>query len=771
MSMDLSLLVKANANQAKAEMASVQAEMKKIIDANRQATAETVKAATTETNARTAATEAARNEAAAVAAAARQKAAEEARAAAAAARAAQEEAAARAQVAASYSALRGMLDPLYAASVRYEQAVETLDAAVKSGAVSQDQANRVMAMAEDAYLKLGDRATHSAGGMSQMAYQGRMVAQQLGQVAQQGLVTGNYLGAMAIQFPDIAMGMATMGGAAEGATVAILGTEVAISTLIPVAALIASVTFPLMINAMGGGKSAADVLASAMTDAAGAVDAATSAAQGAAAPIEELAKKYGGAAAAVRDYLASIASAERLDAMDKIQAEIRAIADTVGLLYATNKGNPFGFVTGAGTALALTLQQAKDLQNAIYEAGHAQGFDAQVAAAAALHDKLLQIYGSVEAMPVEMRHLAEETATAAEQAARLDQATGGLGVTIEGAVAALATLFETGPGDTWLGSAISRADTLASKLWDAARAAAAANFGSSVPGLTGPAGMGKPVTEADIRQRSFDVTSPVKTTKTQGGGASSGNEVDTYIKGLQQELDLMRTLDPAQQEMIKNRDLLAKATTDQRAEIEQLVAAQQNEANLADTMKFFGDASYDALSSMILQGKSAAEVMKNLERAILQAALQALVLGEGPLAGIFGTKGTSLIGLVAGGIMGHAEGGMIYGAGGARDDKVLMAGSAGEFVVNGRATAANRGLLEFINGGGRFADGGAVGGGSQIVTGGVSAVPPVAIHIDARGAQMGVADQIAMTLRDMAPRFGQLAVEAVRNARQRGVAL
>ena len=47
---------------------------------------------------------------------------------------------------------------------------------------------------------------------------------------------------------------------------------------------------------------------------------------------------------------------------------------------------------------------------------------------------------------------------------------------------------------------------------------------------------------------------------------------------------------------------------------------------------------------------------------------------------------------------------------------------------------------------------------------------PVAVHlnVDARGAQMGVAEQLAAVLRGAQPEFERIAVAAVGNAMRRG---
>ena len=127
----------------------------------------------------------------------------------------------------------------------------------------------------------------------------------------------------------------------------------------------------------------------------------------------------------------------------------------------------------------------------------------------------------------------------------------------------------------------------------------------------------------------------------------------------------------------------------------------------------------DLLKGLVAGGDEATNAMKRLGSAILDAAMQALLLGKGPLAGILGISGGLFSeGSVATGlgskIVGHADGGMIFGAGGPRDDKIPMWGSAGEYMVNARATAKYKPLLDRINYGGDvpgFASGGMIGGG------------------------------------------------------------
>ncbi|MFN3362820.1 MAG: tape measure protein [Allorhizobium sp.] len=139
-----------------------------------------------------------------------------------------------------------------------------------------------------------------------------------------------------------------------------------------------------------------------------------------------------------------------------------------------------------------------------------------------------------------------------------------------------------------------------------------------------------------------------------------------------------------------------------------------------DAQKFFATEITDGLTDMILEGKSATEVVQGLGKALLKAALQAALMGSGPLAGLFGSKGTDgavggLFGMLVGGLK-LADGGPVSGPGTGRSDSIPAMLSDGEYVVNARATMKNRDLLNAINSGRlpKFADGGLVGSAPMI---------------------------------------------------------
>lgn len=180
------------------------------------------------------------------------------------------------------------------------------------------------------------------------------------------------------------------------------------------------------------------------------------------------------------------------------------------------------------------------------------------------------------------------------------------------------------------------------------------------------------------------------------------------IAQLTLERDILRESDPVQQELIRHRETLAKATDAQRDAIEALIRELQKEAEeLSELDKAWADFSktaYDALEDLIINGAKLEDVMLNVARAIQRAALEAALLGTGPLAGLFGGGGGGGLLGALGGLIGLSpvkkrDGGMIHGAGGPRDDRVPLAAKPGDFIVNAAATARNRAVLEAIRAG------------------------------------------------------------------------
>lgn len=242
-----------------------------------------------------------------------------------------------------------------------------------------------------------------------------------------------------------------------------------------------------------------------------------------------------------------------------------------------------------------------------------------------------------------------------------------------------------------------------------------------------------------------------------GGGASAAKAEADSLQGLidklNGEITALKTEDPIQKEMLQYRKQLAGATAAERKQVEALILTREREKLAVEGMKaakdFFEQTGLNALDALIEKGESLKDVLKGVEQAFLKAAIQGALFGQGPFGAMFGGK-SILSGLFGGGgkggggflatlFGGKADGGMIYGRGSGKSDSELRALSVGEFVVNARATARNRHLLEAINAGGApgLASGGAVEGGRRAGSGrmGRDARGPVTVVVHVHGAR------------------------------------
>ncbi|CAO4172989.1 tape measure protein [Methylorubrum populi] len=102
----------------------------------------------------------------------------------------------------------------------------------------------------------------------------------------------------------------------------------------------------------------------------------------------------------------------------------------------------------------------------------------------------------------------------------------------------------------------------------------------------------------------------------------------------------------------------------------QLDEAEEAQRRAAEAQRYFGSAMTDALSDLAIEGRSVTEVFENLTKSITKAALQAALMGTGPLAGLFGTpanangSGGGILGSLLSGLTqnptGRADGGSVY---------------------------------------------------------------------------------------------------------------
>lgn len=469
-------------------------------------------AAASETVARLASADAAQRAADRVLASAAEKMRAEQAAADAVAAAARREQAAREALAASYSQLRASLDPVYASSMQYSRAVDTVDAAVKAGIVSQEQANRVLAQAEKAYLaitppaKKVEQATRSAS-----------VA-----MAETGRASGN----MAFGIQNAAFQISDFFVMIEGG----------ISPMRAVATQLPQLLGPLglMGAVIGGVVSAGAALAPMLFDTGNAAQEAGAGLESANEQLEafrgnaqiatksalELANAYGKwgqeiRANAVMMAQQNIANAQNDLANGNLVGGVEGVAAAFAKLSAAVDALPMAGAFGAGMtedllqakenvalmraeveaaakAMGLTVTEALRINAALDAVEAARGPQAMADAAGNALAVLSQIAPEIIAANVELREarqsLTELERNAAQAAVMGDKMAGAF----QDAGTYLAKLFGMQPSENWLSSAIAKVTALAGQTWSAAKAAIALGSTASAvsaPALTGPAGM------------------------------------------------------------------------------------------------------------------------------------------------------------------------------------------------------------------------------------------------------------------------------------------
>lgn len=343
--------------------------------------------------------------------------------------------------------LKASMDPAFAATKRFEAAVRQLDNAMDLGVISAREHADTVAMLRANMGQVGDAATGAAGGGL------RMVTQQLSQVGQQTMATGNFVQALAIQLPDIGLAFGAVGTAAG---------------------LLAGIALPMVMQAFQDTGQAAEEAKRAMDDMESAVQAYQSAMRDARQPIADLREEYGLMAETARAALQAQADVARVEAIDAVNASVKNLTDS--LIYQETVFQDIG--TGLQATLidsfGLADQAAMRLALRLDNLGKAKTLDEQAAAAARVAEALMEAYGSVDAMPGPLRTAYGALQSIQVQAAAVTAEAGRIESALASAVDAatdLAAGVSSLPGI--FGSAASNAWNMARGIWDAAKAKAA----------------------------------------------------------------------------------------------------------------------------------------------------------------------------------------------------------------------------------------------------------------------------------------------------------
>ncbi|UOA14535.1 phage tail tape measure protein [Sulfitobacter dubius] len=315
------------------------------------------------------------------------------------------------EAAVGMNSLRLSLDPLYASSKQYEAAQKQVTAAVRLGATSQAEANRIIKLAEAKYLGVGNAAQMAAkqmGGNGGFAHQSRMAAMQLSQVAQQTTATGDFVRALAIQLPDLALGFGAVG----------IGIGVVAGALLPMAA-----------NLITGGDNAKE-FEEAMDSLSQASYDYTNAADQARKSVAELALEFGSVAEEAKlafELFQGVNLTKALDRLDvalgmldftELERFAQIISDGPAELEVLNDTYNKA-LAGLKEQFGVTGEQAVLLREHLNDIRTAEGPEEIVRTIHRLNQYLIDAFGSAENIPPELSMMVERLAEAETAAGRI----------------------------------------------------------------------------------------------------------------------------------------------------------------------------------------------------------------------------------------------------------------------------------------------------------------------------------------------------------------
>lgn len=471
--------------------------------------------------------------------------------------------------AAAYDKLRKSIDPLYARSKRYEAAVQQLNAALKSGAITQTQyttdlekAAMTMGLVEhqtENYNRVVRTSRfHTANLAAQFNDIGVMMAS--GQspfilAVQQGTQISQVLGSMGgtakQQFGALAAGLRTMVSPMSLLTIGIIAGAAALVQW-GISAFSAEEKTKTFDDALGELKTS-------ITDIEGVITKLNS-------PFYELIEQFGTGAAKVQGLYADMLKLSELEAMQNLSTAVSSLnSEFEGLTTRMERLlniRAQGFegdvvwerqVRKLNEEFGLTVEQGELIYAAFEKLRNASGVRDQQEAAQSLFEALERAYGSVEAIPPEMLKAARATLETAIHAASLEKK-------MVDAKTATDNLVEVSFGPDWLNTAITQAATLATTLWDAVAAKAAAEGGAFVdergaptsirPGSRGRKAPPRPSMDADLGPED----------KKTGGGRSE-DSFERELERLQESLMTQTELEIANH--LERQEILQQAL-DQR---------------------------------------------------------------------------------------------------------------------------------------------------------------------------------------------------------------
>ena len=525
---------------------------------------------------------------------------------------------------------------------------------VKTGSTELDRLTKAGAKAERQVKKVGAAATSAGRQLSSQNSSLRMASMQLSQVAQQGAATGNYLQALAIQAPDLALGFGAIGIAAGAA--------------IPILYGLAQGIFDTS-DELDHLEDAMKEIETAFKDFEGTTDIAMTS-------LQDLREEYGFNAEAVRNLHAELAGLAATRALTAVNDAVTGAADTLGGLEAalarfSNARREMAQAVDLAQIFdpdefgpELLAGELQPLQQAVENAMNAirDEFGLTTAEAYRIKDALAGINSasSTEEAAEGARKLSEAIASAYTGSAKIPPEMAELAF-MAGKAFTIFSQIDAAAGG--IASSVAAGADEAERFKDAAEGIAANlerafQLGLGGGGVSGPDGARQSLYKSgDLGKGNVGIISTYTTPDPKKRGGSSRKVVSEAEREAKAFLRAGLTVERYNEVLQKLNDLHNSgeiSTAQYTAAIDKLDDRYSDVIGSANEFEEINGMLKESILDMATDGVSS---LDDLARAIKRAAFEALLFGEGPLAGLFSGGGDSTFGGILGGIFSFDGGG------------------------------------------------------------------------------------------------------------------
>lgn len=323
---------------------------------------------------------------------------------------------------AAFEALRMSIDPVYASSMRYAEAIDQIAIAQQLGVISAREAEAAFRAADTRFLAVGTSAGELSRATRMTSNDLRMLGFQLSQVAQQGMATGQWATALSIQAADI--------GASFGLIGLVVGT-------------LTTIALPTLVSWMSSSTSESQTFEDALDKLRASMDELQSSTQNyTSSGLVGMKEKYGELNAEIMRHIDLMRQVDMREAMQASKDTIESLSQELSSFWDSQFNN-------LQDLFDLSRSETIKLWAELERAKKAGTFEDQARSLTEIRDRILEATGGIKNMTTEQLSFYTK---------------------VQDSLDSMIQLSESAANTGWLSGMINEAQTLAGSLWEAVSA-------------------------------------------------------------------------------------------------------------------------------------------------------------------------------------------------------------------------------------------------------------------------------------------------------------